>query len=713
MKGNYTALDGTATNREGWNSVSDNTDPVFNCGDLSSVKYYGSHSTIALPLSLENGKKYKISFKYYMPDSTIPGESGDSLFYQIGIVPKGTALGTNGRPSASAITLGGQALGQKNVWNEYAMEYENKDATEKYLYFFTVFTAGYTVYFADVKAEDITPEPDPTPDPTPSEASKWQVYLNSTHPTVNGTATNREGWNSIADNTDAAFNYGELNSVKVYGSHSTMARPLEGIEKGKSYKISFKFYMPASTVPYKENSMFYQSGIVAKGTAISSGGGSYPMVSLKYGDPYMGEFDKWNEYSIIYTNWDDTEEFFYFCPVFNSGYTLYIADFKVEETYVENPGLPPFNGWGTEPKENYLINFDDFDIPFTESYVEVVKGPERDSVASNTLHIIGGEYNYAAFPKYDTITKYNDPYFTLPVKENTLYEYSFWIYIDEDAGLITWLQFFYDHATPGAYILLNKTEDKGKWMQYTARFITKSGQDKISLGFNASEKPYDMWLDDFRVREIAPGVVGTMGSAGYCEDMLNMLQDDNLVAKIKKGNTTTLKIPVAISSQYTFGIDIASKKASKSRLFLSYDGINPIQPSEENSPVAELKAGSKNGRYSFSFVTNTLGYIYIVIENDDSALSFAEPMLFYSYTLSSGRLVESETPIDRELSVNEGKEKLNKISTTITDAENNSDNEFSESPKTGDSALPLMILIITFIAATVLLAVTKKGGEQA
>ena len=78
-----------------------------------------------------------------MPDSTIPSESGESLFYQLGIVAKGTAIGSNGRPTAA--TLGGDATGTKNTWNEYSMEFENKDATEKFLYFFGVFSAGYTV----------------------------------------------------------------------------------------------------------------------------------------------------------------------------------------------------------------------------------------------------------------------------------------------------------------------------------------------------------------------------------------------------------------------------------------------------------------------------------------------------------------------------------------------------------------------------------------
>ena len=267
------AIDGTANNRAGWNSVTDNTDPTLNCGELPTVKFYGSHSTMARPLSLENGKKYKISFKYYMPDSTIPSESGEALFYQIGITEKGTALSTGGGSRPVKATLGDSCVGEKNNWQEYSFEYSNTTATEKYFFIFSVFSGGYTFYFADLKVEDITPEPEPEPEPNVPESQKRQIYKQGGPSTLDGTATIVGGWMNATDNEDPAFNYKGIQSVKIYGNTSTFARTLKGLEAGKTYKVSFKYFMPETTTPYgcSEN-LLYETGIVSKGATLSNRG---------------------------------------------------------------------------------------------------------------------------------------------------------------------------------------------------------------------------------------------------------------------------------------------------------------------------------------------------------------------------------------------------------------------------------------------------------
>ena len=327
------------------------------------------------------------------------------------------------------------------------------------------------------------------------------------------------------------------------------------------------------------------------------------------------------------------------------------------------------------------------------------------------MHVIKGEYENAVFPRWGATTSYTDPLFTLKVKENTLYEFSFWIYIEEEPQYpINWLQFFYDYSASNGYILLNNTPDIGKWKQYTARFVTKAGQDKISLCFNASEKPNNMWIDEFRIKEIYPGTLSPFKEGGYCEDMHNILADNEAFKDIKAAKSGVYKIDVANSTQYTFGIDFNSSKKSNSRVFLSYDGINPIMPSDDVAVPANIAAEAQNRRYSIEFVTKTTGYIYLVIENNDNSFSLSEPMMFKSYAASSGNLLESEEPIDRKLSVNKKIKELIKLSTNELSIENNS---YDESPATGDSSAPLLILIITFVVSAGLLALTKKGGEQA
>ena len=133
-------------------------------------------------------------------------------------------------------------------------------------------------------------------------------------------------------------------------------------------------------------------------------------------------------------------------------------------------------------------------------------------------------------------------------------------------------------------------------------------------------------------------------------------------------------------------------------------------PNTSEAVPALIEANSQNRRYSVEFVTNNSGYVYLVIENDDNALSISEVMLFKSYAPSSGRLVESAEPIDRTLSVNNKITKLEKLPTSISDAENI---EKIESPATGDSLTPLIILVVTFVISAAFLVLTKKGGEQA
>ena len=133
-------------------------------------------------------------------------------------------------------------------------------------------------------------------------------------------------------------------------------------------------------------------------------------------------------------------------------------------------------------------------------------------------------------------------------------------------------------------------------------------------------------------------------------------------------------------------------------------------PSDDAAVPAKIEANAQNRRYSIEFVTKTTGYIYLVIENNDAAFSLSEPMMFKSYAASSGNLLESEEPIDRKLSVNKKIKELIKLSTNELSFENNG---YDESPATGESSAPLIILIITFVVSAGLLVLTKKGGEQA
>jgi hypothetical protein len=74
------------------------------------------------------------------------------------------------------------------------------------------------------------------------------------------------------------------------------------------------------------------------------------------------------------------------------------------------------------------------------------------------------------------------------------------------------------------------------------------------------------------------------------------LKTQNLFKKVETSKSAVYKLDVLSSTQYMFGINIESNKKSNSRVFLSYNGIDPIAPSEEGAPLAEFKSERQNRR---------------------------------------------------------------------------------------------------------------------
>ena len=716
-----------------WGKAVANTDKAFVAEGNGSVILNAQWQKSSVEFEVEKGKNYAFSFKYYSTNTTAPlssigvlnsdlaaeGRNAANETYYSFIDKYGSFTTTDGiysnRTENWDIKTGTNYVA--NDWNDISIIFNSGENTS--LTLVVIFeVAG--IYMDSFSLSEYTPPPVPE-----TEASYWQVYLNSTD-IVDGNGSNRanKSWNKVTDNkTDVQ--YGDMASVMGYGSHITIIRLLGELEVNQDYKISFAYYSDETNVTYSD-SLFSQQGILTKGTELGQGGGAYPKSVYYAADPCAGEQGKWHKYEFSFTNWDNTEKYFYCVPVFEGGAKkFYVADFKIEKTTLEKKTPRPFTGWGDEPKEEYLINFDDFLVPFTESVVEISEGPARDGKTSNTMHILPIESQTSIFPRYQSIKNYTDSIFTLNVKPNTLYEYSFWIFIHEKAENIPWLQFFYDYSGNDTYILLNKTKDKGRWVKYSAKFTTKADQTKISIGVNLGETIREMWIDEFRIKEVPAGVLVGDNTRSYCVDDQNITVKSKAFGTIEGSKSGVYKFSLTPSAQYSFGISVKSSKTSSSRVFLSYDGVNPIMPSDEGAECGEIRSLTQNMRYCFNFVSNSTGELYLVVENNDNALKLSEPALFKTTTLSTGRFAGSDAPISRSLSANKGKENLKDLSTeglVMLEDESyapafgngvNGNVSVDGSPATGDTLLPLTFLIITFVSATVLILLTRKGGEQA
>ena len=121
--------------------------------------------------------------------------------------------------------------------------------------------------------------------------------------------------------------------------------------------------------------------------------------------------------------------------------------------------------------------------------------------------------------------------------------------------------------------------------------------------------------------------------------------------------------PIVLKQQqYNFGITVNSLKKSNSRIFLSLDGVNPMPQSDPTAPSAIISADGSLGRYGINFISDASGYVYIVIENDDGALTLKDPYMFIALSLSASLpMGRAEKQVVGILSVNINKGELKKL----------------------------------------------------
>ncbi len=328
-----------------------------------------------------------------------------------------------------------------------------------------------------------------------------------------------------------------------------------------------------------------------------------------------------------------------------TGEPVYIDAITLTETDVVNFAYSdtlPFEGWGTTPRDTYTINFDDFYVPMDMSErIQLSKAPEKDGKTTIAAHILNGQHQSATVPNLKTVGSDTDPVFTVPVEESTKYSVSYSLYITKDQGTLDYFGFYYDFFYTNGLedtttIVRNSgMEERGEWVTFEAFFTTKPGQKVCSMIWNAGENNLDMYIDDIVLRKIVPGVVYSAEDTSYCEDFYNTFIDNGILDDISGAKSGVYKIPVQKDVFYTFGLDVVKANASSnSRIFVSFDGVNPLPLGVSTAPSSIITGTTKFGRYAYDFVTNSSGYVYVVIENDDGALKISDPTLFLAYRLT-------------------------------------------------------------------------------
>ena len=652
-------INGSGPNKNDWIENSQNTNKAYTYNDgEKSIKIKGNIQFVAIKLAnLTEGKNYKVKFMYYAPTTSTVGTSSRAWVDQLGVIKGGTTMNAN-MPN-EYLKKGTTFAGEAGEWHEHTLSFK-AETTDLYFGMLFTFVGGYEIYLDDFTVTEVESEPEPDPEPEPPVVSgkepQKQVIIDFDNYGGNATLSLKDRIEIVeAKAYDGKpskmlhFIKGQYSSATTLNYGTTYETDTDsvftvGVKPQKVYNVSFRVKTDPQTLPQDAKSEW---------VGIYFTFGKQNLISSYQHSAKRGEW-LYYEYSLSTSATQNLLSFYV-----NAGEStpdLWIDDIAITETEFE-----PFSGWGEEPRDEILINFDDFYVNYDIACASIVDGPERDGKITKATYLKGGSYSYNVVANYGLVTKYKDPVFTVPCKENTLYEFSYYIYVPKNTGNLGYFAVYYDWEN--TWVLRSSAmPERDQWVKKTIRFTTKKGQTKLSITFNGGQVIPDIYLDDILLKELKPGVVNYANDASYCEDCFNILPSNGAVEKITNSKTTVVKIPVLNQQQYILGVTVSSRQKSKSRIFLSFDGVNPMQGSDPNAPSAIISSDGNFGRYGINFISNTSGYVYLVIENDDGALTLSDPYLFLANSISTNLpMGRAEKPITGILSVNVNKGYFKKL----------------------------------------------------
>ncbi len=745
-----------------WASITYNLDNayLYDNADEYSIKVKAQTQYTATTLDVDKNTDYVLSFKYYAPEkAVISGELKNNLsnaqaaIGSIGIVKPNGRYNFNSDDLISYVARDSAFTGpysnritnyltttNSNVesWESLELPFNSGDLDKVA---FVIQSGANTIYLEDIKLEkrkmDIPGPGEPKDKVVIDFDNNGEIELQASDRMEITTAKNYEDKNSkmlhifrndydkpTLFNADTAYNADKDNTFTFAVKGNTV------------YKVTFRAKV------FKDDT-FKAKDLNGDGTnenpwfqVLAHYSGWQPATRQM---AYMlwGRNNTWEEYTYYLTT-DEKQDVFSF--TFNAGQITpetWIDDIVVEET-----DFAVFKGH-SEAKQKITINFDDYAVNSEYSdRLRIDAAPEKDGNKNNiAMKFIAGRYEGAACLNPTATRKGTDPVFSIPANPNTLYKLSYWMYVTPDQQLgVKWFKFYYfqNPETWESEGLLDATAmpQRGEWVKFETSFVTAADQTKVNLALSSNNNLPEMWLDDITLEEVMPGGLQIMDNESYCSDFYNILIDEGVASKIESGKSGVYKIPVNDMTQYTFGVTVKSKKASSSRIFLSFDGVNPMEPSEKENPVSMvISSDGKSARHGLMFVSSRDGYVYIVVENDDGALKLEEPALFRSFSLSTAQpmgyekapleslsypteliklelLGEDDELIDDNYS-DSAEDNSEDYNDSFVEPEENTDSfeEPTESPETSDDIVPSMLFVIFGLSALAVIATLKSKKE--
>ena len=415
---------------------------------------------------------------------------------------------------------------------------------------------------------------------------------------------------------------------------------------------------------------------------------------------------EWLYYKIILITEEQQNRFSF---TFNAGKTVpevWVDDINLVLTHYQ-----AFNGYNG-PQKRTVINFDDYLVPLNGDAVEVAEGPAYNGQVSNALHTIEGEYGWSQTVNYSTATTYSDKVFTIPVKPNTLYNFSLRAYAKSKGKQtvdVPYVCVYIDFATKNVMHLAYKLkyQNNNKWVPFEKSFVTGPDQTMISITIDFSKSVADMYIDDLVLEEVEPGI--TQNTAlSYCEQPYNLLSGNaSAAAAVSQNKTSVTKISLTPLTLYTFG---ATLQGSGSEVFLSANGSDPIGPSVAGENYnGRITGKAQKTRTAYQFVTPSSGEVYLVIKNKGN-LQLSNVMLFQTKSNSG-----DSWDLGLEQNPNIAPEQIGTVENLVAIGSAEEQALYNgETPATGDAGIlpAVIILVLTAGAGTVLMLTGKKGGKH-
>ena len=687
-----------------WAKLTENTDNAYTYGEGgTSLKMSAVAQRAACVFPVEKNTDYVLTYRYYsdtlnsagtymisntgvvLPDGNVSGSQDGYLSFIGSNAAYTTSDGVYENRTANASRTACTTTGE---WNTVTIGFRSGDQEPLV---FTLLSAVNTLYLDDFQLEKGTYDPG---NDKPSIGQPQKI-------TVIDFDSDGEVYLTQADRMDIVTAAG-------YDGKTSKMLHLKGGEYTNATFLNWNTTTtdtdPLFTVPVKENTAYNLSWRIKMS---ADGPQSDWFAFYTY---YEGKFvnrgrvdaarkGEWLYYETVVITEPGQDRISF---TFNAGKTT--PESWIDDITLTERDERPFAGWGDEPQQQYTINFDDFVVPFDQSdRMKVEKAPAREGVSSKALHILGGEYSTATFLNYNKTTTDSDPVFTLPVKENTLYRWSVWMYVPKSVSRVSYFAFYVDYQTT-RIVRANGMTERDQWVKYETTFVTQPGQTKISMTFNGAKSTPEAWLDDFTLQEVPAGTLSST-TAGYCEEFYNVLQEAGMVSAVCGANTQVLQIPVEPMQQYTFGITVKSAVSSSSRVFLSFDGETVMPGSDTSAPSPVISADGKTARCAFDFISDSAPFVYLVIQNDDGALQIETPQLFKTYSMSTLLPMGYEENPNGALATPATVEELAVVGGKNDPASGN--------PETGAAPLwPTLLLFTTLAAAVGLLLCFRKDGAR-